>query len=84
MPIVWIEESSPLTIAVEDDDGTVLNSMTVEGVDAADATWRLTELENAKPANPVYNKGFRMKPDCGPKGDTHRLKLEIDVPDQES
>lgn len=79
MPIVWIEESSPLTITVEDDDGTVLNSMEVEGIEAADATWRVTQLESPTPDNPIYEKGFRMQPGCGPKGDTHRLKIEIDT-----
>jgi hypothetical protein len=61
MPIVWIEESSPLTITVESDDGEVLNRMEVEGVRGKDAVWRVTDVKDPAPSNPIFQKGFRMR-----------------------
>lgn len=78
MPIMWMEQESPLTITVTDDDGEELASMVVEGVDARDADWRITRLENPRPENPVYKKGFRMQPAGGSKEDRYVLAIEID------
>lgn len=78
MPILWMEQESPLRITVVSDDGKELASMTVEGVDARDADWRVTRLEDPRPANPVYNKGFRMQRDEESKGERYVLAIEID------
>lgn len=78
MPIMWMEQESPLTITVTDDDGDELASMEVEGVDARDADWRITRLEDPRPENPVYKKGFRMQPVGGSKEDRYVLAIEID------
>lgn len=77
MPIIWIRESSPMTVIVESDDGEELGRMEVEGVQARDATWRITEAEEAGDA-PVSNRGFRMRRRRGPTGEEHVLKLEFD------
>ena len=74
MPIVWIEDGSPLTIAVEA-DGEICGRLTVEGVDGKNAVWRVTDLENPRPANPVFDKGFRMRPKAD--GDKSVLKIEF-------
>lgn len=73
MPILWIEEESPLTVKVEK-DGEIRGQMTVEGVHGKDAVWRLTDLENPRPANPVYDEGFRMREDADGK---HVLGIEF-------
>lgn len=63
MPIMWIREGSPLEIAVESDDGKVLNSMKVRGVSGKNAIWHIADVEERRPSNPVWEKGFRMRRD---------------------
>lgn len=75
MPIIWIQQQSPLEITVVGDDGTEVDSMTVPGVNGRDAVWRIKELANERPENPVYDKGFQMKSDDDGGA---RLKIEID------
>lgn len=75
MPILWIQQQSPLTITVLDDDGTEIDSLTVSGVNGRDAVWRIKELANERPENPVYDKGFQMKSDDDGGA---LLKIEID------
>ncbi len=78
MPILWMEQESPLTITVESDDGRELASMEVPGVDARNADLRVTTLEDPRPENPVYNKGFRMQPDEKSGKERYVLAIEID------
>lgn len=77
MPIVWIRESSPMTVVVESDDGEELGRMEVEGVHGSDATWRIAEAEEADDG-PVRGRRFRMSRRRGPEGEEHVLKLAFD------
>lgn len=78
MPILWMEQESPLTITVKSDDGRELASMEVPEVDAREADLRVTTLEDPRPENPVYNKGFRMQPDEDSGNERYELAIEID------
>ena len=76
MPILWIRETSPMTVVVESDDGTELSRMEVEGVRGRDATWKITEAD--EPGNaPVSNRGFRMRRRQGSDGEEFVLKIEF-------
>lgn len=76
MPIMWIRESSPMTVVVESDDGEELGRMEVEGVRARDATWRVTEASDPD-GGPPPDRGFRMRRRSGPGGEEYVLKLEF-------
>lgn len=73
MPIMWIRESSPMTVVVESDDGRELGRMEIEGVQARNAAWQILEAEDADDA-PVCNRAFRMQPKDGGE---HVLKMEF-------
>lgn len=77
MPIMWIRESSPMTVVVESDDGEELGRMEVEGVQGRNATWRIVDAEEPGEA-PVCDRGFRMSRRRGPGGEEHVLKLVFD------
>lgn len=62
MPMLWIRDGSPFEVIVESDDGEVLNRMEVPGVNGKDAVWRVTDVQDAQPSNPVFDKGFKMRP----------------------
>lgn len=77
MPIMWIRQASPMTVVVESDDGEELGRMEVEGLQARNATWKITEAD--EPGDrPVSGRGFRMRRRRGPDGEEqHVLKLEF-------
>lgn len=80
MPIMWIREGSPLAITVVSDDGEKLASMEVPEVSGKDAVWRISDLEDPHPSNPVYEKGFRMRRE---KGNRAVLRIEFTEPSEE-
>lgn len=80
MPILWIRQASPMTIEVEDDDGSTLNRMEVPGLDVRDSDWRIEVGEGVGRGRP-----FRMKRVRGSgrgrgrdDGEEHQLKIRIE------
>lgn len=82
MPILWIQDGSPLTISVHSDGGEELGHLEVEDVDGKNAVWRLTDLRDPRPSNPVYDREFRMRPG-GEEDGEFVLKLEFHPEDEE-
>ena len=76
MGIIWIRESSPMTVVVEDDEGRELGRLEVEGVQARDADWQITEADESGD-RPISGRKFRMRRRQGPGGEEHVLKLEF-------
>lgn len=76
MPIIWIRESSPMTVVVESDGGEELGRMEVEDVQGRDATWRITEADEPGDAA-LTGRPFRMRRRGGAAGEEYVLKLEF-------
>lgn len=62
MPIVFIEQMSPLKVGIKDDDGKVIAECQADTVNCEDLDW---ELDKAAPSPgqgpPPRGKPFRMK-----------------------
>lgn len=77
MPIMWIRESSPMTVVVESDQGEELGRMEIEGVRARDATWKIAEADDPAGGPMSDDQRFRMRRREGPQGEEYVLKLEF-------